>query len=59
MNGAGGGGGALNHLPVLFCKSVYFIGISFCSQAENQQGKEGLPNFFFFKTKYHAAENQV
>ena len=27
MNGGGGGGegGALNHLPLLFCKSVYII----------------------------------
>ena len=25
MNKGGGGGGALNHLPLLFCKSVYFI----------------------------------
>ena len=23
--GGGGGGGGLNHLPLLFCKSVYFV----------------------------------
>ena len=28
MNGGGGGGGGLNHLPLLFCKSVYTLIIS-------------------------------
>ena len=28
MNGGGGGGGFLNHLPLLFCKSVYSLHIA-------------------------------
>ena len=29
MNDGGGGGGGANHLPLLFCKSVYFEGKEF------------------------------
>ena len=39
-SGGGGEGGALNHLPLLFCKSVY----SDCGSGEIQTESQGFWN---------------
>ena len=46
MNGGrGGGGGALNHLPLLFCKSMYIVStgyrFSWCQQKRYSEDADG------------------
>ena len=38
----GGGGGGLNHLPLLFCKSVYFVAYDATPHGFMKRSKCGL-----------------
>ena len=48
MNGGGGGGGGLNHLALLFCKSVYIFVLVFFFQFTEAFLGSTLPIFAYF-----------